>query len=221
MNQIKPTAAIISYEGKYAEFHKIKDGKLSIGSPVTRELLGHFKEIISNEDTIKSMNGLIPSNLLYINTSSFDFKMIWVSEQQERHLIFNNFKGYAIVPKMVWSLKNNELSVFFIKQKGATAILYKPIFPNCNSSGVVCFGNVDYKPKSCVFQEVIDKIERSFFNSVFTDENHNYLKDKTKPTEIWKKLTYKQRNPKAKLEFPMDQLIETNLKLEDLWSEYI
>jgi PRTRC genetic system protein B len=219
---LEAKSAIIAYDDSYAEWHAIKNGKLGIGRPLTKEMLGDLKALIDEENTIQSISGVVPKGLYYFNSSSFDFKLIWHSPQQERKLHFKNFSGYATIPAMVWSIKGNTLSVFFVNSIKENSYLYQAPFPNLSTDGDVCFGNVDWKPKSSSdIQGIIKLTERLFFNSIFTDEVRVSFKEKFNLVAEWKKLVSDKSDRKRACTIPKKMLIKKSLKIEDLWEEYI
>lgn len=186
----KPTKAFIIYEGEegmasYAEVHEISkrgnDFVLGAGSPVMRNTLANLKSLLDKGAAITVRPDILPKQLLYLDTSEGDLKMIWFSKAQPRELKFTDekFCGTYNLPVIVYQLVNDELSIFMTDSPGEnysweeTRLFIVPL-PNCDDNGSVCLGNVqlELEDKSCA--EIIEEVENKFWSAQFTDEFRAY-----------------------------------------------
>jgi PRTRC genetic system protein B len=153
------------------------------GSPVNAHPLSNKEsEALAKALTTKSKkessfltpSGLIPKNVLYVNTGKNPC-VIWHTPPQVTALLFDDNltipNGKAPVPALVWKADRNNLQVFAIKGRTVgteTPLYYAPFF-NLNQQGRVCMGNVQVKiPKDCGLEHFISLWQTYFFNSYFT-----------------------------------------------------
>jgi len=161
-------------------------------------------------------------HIIYADLSSIlkdgltrESQVIWTSEPGIKSLIFSKGlslkSGYYHIPRLVWSLADNKLSVYacFEDPKRET-ILYKPPFYNVYDSGGICLGSTvlnTQKAKSLV--EFTDNIEEGFYNSLFTHSSGGKC-----PLKDGFELGYKVMQER---QLATKELIEPLKKLRELW----
>lgn len=180
----------------------IKNGKLKAETPISFDSLKAVFEIFQNIKTEKkelSFKGIIPQNVVSFKNNAIEKKIIWTVKPSKKYLLFSDDlaieNGYYNLPKLVFELNKNTLSVFSVKNEilNENSKLYHAPFLNVYKSGNICMGSASLDISSFSYvEDVILYAENHFFNSVFTHTNHNkiikeniveYLK-KTKDTDI-------------------------------------
>lgn len=179
-----PKSALVFYETKgrttdiYVEhFDMDKNGNPINAHPLTvREANILVKALRTEKDKDKDFlkpNGILPTNILYLNPSTEKGTVIWYTKAQQRKLFFvdglqiPNGKAYA--PPMLWKASKNSLTVYALasdrRPTDKTKLYYAPFF-NIYEDGKVCMGtvSVDIK-KSASVEEFIQAWEHYFFNS--------------------------------------------------------
>ncbi len=179
----------------------IKNGKLKAETPISFDSLKAVFEIFKNIKTEKkelSFKGIIPQNVISFKNNAIEKKIIWSSKPTKQYLLFTDDlsikSGYYNLPKLVFELNQNTLSVFSVKKGilNENTKLYHAPFLNVFKGGNVCMGSASLDISSFSYvEDAILYAENHFFNSVFTHTNHNniikenlveYLK-KTKDTD--------------------------------------
>ena len=144
-------------------------------APADNEFL---KDLVS---TIKAENfdalqfrGLIPRNVLYFKSIDESPVLMWYRDPEPRYLYFSDDltmkTGEYQMPKMLFSLRDDELSVFRITdaELSEKTELYLVPLPNIHDDSTVCLGGGGKRQKKpkCL-EDVIQKYEELFYNTRF------------------------------------------------------
>lgn len=169
----------------YLETHKIEKGKPGPGKPISIEAIGELKKALSALDgkQMVSIAGIIPQNLLYINSDPSNRILIWWTAPQQRKLFFDHIEvtkkvksGKAELPFLLYVFEKEELSVFVLKEQPTmkSKIFYAP-FPNIHYDSDVCMGNVQMEFDTSDIQKLMKLAENGFLNSNFNTVHDNRL----------------------------------------------
>ncbi|WP_313515600.1 hypothetical protein [Sphingobacterium sp.] len=216
VEEMSPFIILAGYRSNYDyyfESHNINEkGQVLSGKPLAAETIENILNSFKSQKISTQPKGVIPKNMVYMDLDNE--KYVWKCPGKKRMLYFKDEfvgNGEAFVPDMIFRASGNALSVFAIKDLNTdNPVLFVPPFPNCSSNGGVCQGSARTKLKGNTFQDIVDYWETIFWASEFTHLNANTV-TKDNVTLTWKDLI------KTGARFPIDQLIETNKKLEDLW----
>lgn len=210
--------AVIAMYGEKLVYYKYlsSEGRLTAPQPMTAKA---FKDIFKfvNDVDVNSIysfkGGIIPKNVLLYKTD--DKRIVWFTPKGQRQLIYGAKlpleTGLYPVPALVWSLNNTSLSVFAVTEQpdNQDAKLYNAPFFNVYTDGRICMGSAKYTSQSNFYEDIMQKAESGFYNSVFTHTNHNELV-KGNFTEIQKSLL------KASKDFPDELLVGSSNTLKQL-----
>ncbi len=196
---------------------KNKNGKIEPGpfAPVSINLLKKITEAISKNLNVFEFDGLTQNNIIRFAVVGSNAKVVWMVEPSKRFLYFTEEMGIENgdypLPRLIFSLDENELSVFAVKSNesvSSDSILYSAPFGNIGSNGSVCMGNVKISKKMTSIHTITETWERLFFNSYFTHTNNEKI-IKGNLVALFKSL--KDQNV-----FPDDVLVPTQYKLSKL-----
>ena len=160
----------------YIEHRNIKDGYMCAGQPLSVEQLAKMLRCVEKytkeHSPYKSIGGPVPPCLLYASTSIENMHLVWWRKPEERKMYFSDHldipNGVLRVPGMVYSVKNNILSVWCFRSHRPRNVLYKAPFFNIYNDGHVCLGNSKAeKPINGTFQDWISYWEKLFWQSEF------------------------------------------------------
>ena len=173
MTNIKAKAALILYDD-YIEVHEIRNGKLGPGKPCSEFAIKHLKRVLSRQkkETYPSLKGIVPSNLIYLDSNTSRPVLIWRTEKHKQKLLFDEKKtgivsGEAEVPNMIWKWDGRlEIYAYKIWKGMDTELFYVPL-PNTNQGGV-CLGNVKVKNDFDSIEDAIQSAMNYYWNSTFT-----------------------------------------------------
>ena len=223
-----PKSALVFYEtigtntDVYVEHFDMDNNGTPINAhPLTvKEANVLAKALKTDEENSKAFlkpKGILPTNILHINSSEKG-TVLWYTKAQQRQLYFVNGlgipNGKAKVPPLVWFANKNSLSVFALssdrRPTEKTLLHYAPFF-NLYENGNVCMGtvNIDIQNSASV-EEFIQAWESYFFNSYFSHLLGNYNPIKRNCVTIWKDLIGTE-NP-----FPKEVLKPNNKTLKNL-----
>ena len=158
----------------YVETHKIENGKMLGGKPISVGAIRDLKTLIDSLDikTHDSMKGYLGKNMLYIDSDKIKPKMVWWTDKKKHRLNFSKSIDIPAremeVPKLVWVYTANGTSVYAVKGTGINSKLYNAPFYNVSEDGGICFGNVDTKLDLTDIGRAMKRVEANFFNSEFT-----------------------------------------------------
>ena len=161
--------------------------------------------------------GLLPKNLLYLNTDKSAYA-IWYTPRQYIKLLYRPDLGIpdgkANIPALVWRASRGGLTMFAIADDTGpneeTPLCHAPFF-NIYNDGKVCMGNVNIRiPKHCGLEDFIKLWQEAFFNSYFSHmmQGHNPVKGNM--VQLWKNLAGTRKK------FPVKSLVTTKFKLKQL-----
>ncbi len=223
-----PKSALVFYEAKGTEktmyvehFDMDKNGNPINAHPLTvKEAEVLAKSLQTDEEKSKAFlksKGILPTNILHINTSNDKSTVLWYTKPQQRQLYFVDSlgipNGKAQVPAMLWLASKSSLSVFALannrRPTEKTPLYYAPFF-NIYENGKVCMGtvSVDIK-KSASVEEFIQAWEHYFFNSYFS-HLMGYNPTRSYCDSLWKHLI------KTDEDFPKERLKTNGLTLKNL-----
>ncbi len=148
---------------------------LGNSSPADAEFLRDLVSTIKAENfEALQFKGIIPSNVLYFKSIDESPILLWYRESETRRLVFSDELGMEsgeyIMPKILFSVKHGELSVFRIDEDtfNDTTILNLVPLPNIHDDSTVCLGNGSKKQKkSKCLEDVIANYEELFYNTRF------------------------------------------------------
>lgn len=175
---IKPTAALVVYSN-YLEVHEIIDGKFGPGKPCTEKTIRDLQKVLikQKKNTYTHLKGLVPSNLIYLDSNTSKPILVWRTEKHKQQLLFSKnteiASGEAEVPNMIWKW-DGSLEIYAYKEwkEMDTKLFYVPL-PNTNQGGV-CLGNVKIKES---FENINDAMEAAmgyYWNSTFTHKMDDF-----------------------------------------------
>ena len=187
----EPKIAIIGYEaingyyGRdecYFSRHTVRNGKLGVGSPLTMDMVRDMLKLVDVDQSEFSFKGRLPKQLLYFRDKG-TLQLVWSCDRTTERLLFKEQldipTGTYPIPKLVFSLSGESLSVFAITRKkpihDGTELYHAP-FMNVYASGKVCMGDAMLQYRHLDFYEdIMAFTEKQFFLSVFTHTNHDHL----------------------------------------------
>lgn len=226
-----PKAALVFYEAKaentnvYVEHFDMDRNGIPVNAhPLTEReanALAKALQIEKNKDKafLKS-NGILSTNILYINPNTDSGAVVWYTKGQRRQLYFaSNLdipSGRAYVPSMVWYANKNNLWVFALasdrRPTEKTPLYFAPFF-NIYEEGRVCMGSVTISIKNSASVEEFTKAwEDYFFNSYFSHLLENYNPITGNCVNLWKELIQTEKT------FPNEVLKKNNKTLKNLLS---
>ena len=224
-----PKSALVFYETKgantdvYVEhFDMDKNGNPINAHPLTvkeAKVLARALQTEKDKDNafLKS-NGILHTNILYINPNTDKGAVLWYTKAQRRQLYFVSGldipNGMAYVPPMIWYANKNSLSVFALasdrRPTEKTPLYFTPFF-NSYEDGKVCMGSVNISIKnSASVEDFIKAWEDYFFNSYFSHLLGNNSPIKGNCVNLWKDLI-QTGDP-----FPKELLKKNNKTLKNL-----
>ena len=160
--------------------------------------------------------GLMPPNILTINSSSSGFT-VWHTPPQQIKLLFTENLGIpsalAHIPAMVWKAGKNSIQVFAVTESiltEITSLCHAPFF-NVYPDGRVCMGNVKISiPKDCGLEQFMELWQSYFFNSYFSHLFGGHQPVKGNIVQLWQQLT------KTGEAFPTNVLIPNKSQIKHL-----
>jgi PRTRC genetic system protein B len=160
--------------------------------------------------------GLMPPNVLTINSSSSGYA-VWHTPPQQIKLLFTENldipSGIASVPAMVWKAGKNSIQVFAVADydfSESTPLYHAPFF-NVYPDGRVCMGNVRISiPKDCGLEQFMELWQNYFFNSYFSHLFGGHQPVKGNIVQLWQHLTASGE------QFPNDVLIPNKYQIKNL-----
>ena len=224
-----PKSALVFYETKgattdvYVEhFDMDKNGNPINAHPLTvkeAKVLARALQTEKDKDNafLKS-NGILPTNILYINPNKNKGAVLWYTKAQRRQLYFLSDlyipNGMAYVPPMIWYANKNSLSVFALasdrRPTEKTPLYFTPFF-NSYEDGKVCMGSVNINIKNSASVEEFTKAwEDYFFNSYFSHLLGNNSPINGNCVTLWKDLIQTGKP------FPKEVLKKNNKTLKNL-----
>ena len=224
-----PKSALVFYETKgatiyvYVEhFDMDKNGNPINAHPLTvkeAKVLARALQTEKDKDNafLKS-NGILPTNILYINPNKNKGAVLWYTKAQRRQLYFLSDlyipNGMAYVPPMIWYANKNSLPVFALasdrRPTEKTPLYFTPFF-NSYEDGKVCMGSVNINIKNSASVEEFTKAwEDYFFNSYFSHLLGTNSPIKGNCVTLWKDLIQTGKP------FPKEVLKKNNKTLKNL-----
>lgn len=160
--------------------------------------------------------GLLPRECLFYGRAGGDeYVGVYLPPQVRRLRVkAAQFDGVFAVPLpgMVFTGGGNRYKIFAVKARPSERRerLFRAPAPNVHANGQVCFGDVDVPGCSA---ETVHAAAGLFFESVFNRDldDGKSLGHGASVLELWREL-------EGEAEFPLDDLVRTNFKLEDLWN---
>jgi len=218
----EPKVAIIVYENEIAAINKyyleardIRKGNIGPGKPLKIKTIQNIVASLTVEAKANMVsNGLIPNNLLYVNTTPGKWNMIWYLKPSKRYLIMTDKfvlkTGFYHLPGLLMNLKDDTFYVYALQKNRKPTInteLFINPLPNTYPDCKICMGNVKSNHNDLSVQGIMNHWEKLYFASEFSSHlSGNYKK-------CAKLMRSCIKNP-----FPVEELIKVrnNLKLGDL-----
>lgn len=197
-------------ESCYIEAHKIEEGKMGAGVPITKKCISDIAAAFSCEYTVTPF-GRIPDNLLYADNRLGYQKYIWYTPPGKRYMYFRSSlnipNGEYHVPGIVYVASNQELNVYAFKEQKPKDKLFKAPFFN-TTDGRVCLGNAKIALRlNPSYTDILEYWEKMFWLTEFT-----HLGGSNNPTKNNLVNVTKQ----SKEKFDCEELIEMNMTLKNL-----
>lgn len=206
----------------YVESYDIgKHGNPINAHPLSMAEMLSLSQLFQSTQELKSnylkSKGVLPNNILYLNTQSNGFA-VWYTPPQEVSLYFvQGLKirnGKAKIPAMVWKATKDSLNVYAIKGKvkptEKTALFHAPFF-NLHDNGLVCMGTVNIQiDRFTALEEFISKWQAYFFNSYFSHTIGNHQKSEDL-VSLWQALIDTGQD------FPQDRLAKHYYSFKSLF----
>jgi len=154
-----------------------------------RDLVSTIKA--ENFDALQ-FKSIIPSNVLYFKSVDETPSIVWYRESETRMLHFKEDMelktGNYILPKLIFMLNDNDLSVFRITDEVITekTALYLLPLPNIHDDSTVCLGSGGKRQRqSKSLEDVIHKYEELFYHTRFNVfHNDECFPEGTKISEL-------------------------------------
>lgn len=197
---MRPRAAFISYsdgDEYYFEAHKIIDGRLGPGSPLSETSLQEMvKKFERKQHDIPWSGGLMPENILFLDQRQTKISMAWYNPPMKRPMYFSKdleiSDGTMWLPGLIFHCGKDGLSViaFTGSKPNPEHHWYQPPFFNTSSNhGLICMGSAVFKmPKDPTYTKIQAEWERLFFGSVFTHLNGSTNPTKGNLSSIYRKI---------------------------------
>lgn len=190
-NSMIPEAAVLVYKNEsyspyganehyYLEIRRIEQRgdtfKMAEGRPVSKDTL---KKLVTStvESTKLECDGMLPRNLLYMDNSAVDHKLIWHYESKVAYMHFDKRtkvpSGEVKLPDLIFVGGGGSLKVYVVFDVvdglNEDTELYIAPFPNTTDRGDICLGftKKGFHPRS--IQEAMQRYEQIFFKTVFTE----------------------------------------------------
>lgn len=222
-NKMIPTHALIFFEssnresgGAYVEHRRIANGAFGAGGPLKVKTLSKIMAVVNQyikqQDSMVSLHGIIPENLLYSSSKAESVKLVWYRKPEKRMMYFSKNleipNGEVMIPGLVYVANGKNLSVYAFKGTKPKRILYKAPFFNVNEK--VCLGTAKIKkPCESTFDNWIEYWEAMFWKSEFVHIlGGNPIKGNL--------ASVTKRCITTGEAFPINELIKTNVTLKDL-----
>jgi PRTRC genetic system protein B len=202
-----PKSALVFYESTKADkygyiehFDMDNNGSPINAHPLTeREAKALARALLIEKEKDKAFlksEGILPTNILYINPSKDKGAVVWYTKAQNRKLYFVDSlgipNGTGYVPPMLWHATKNSLRVFAIltrRRPTEKTALYSAPFFNIYEDGRVCMGSVSIDIKNSASVEQFTACwENYFFNSYFSHLMGEKSPIKGNLVSLWKEL---------------------------------
>ncbi|MGC4234571.1 MAG: PRTRC system protein B [Niabella sp.] len=179
-----PVVALLMYQHQledscYIETYDITESGRPINArPLTIAEAADIAALLqtsSADNTFLRLNGLLPANLIYLDTSKNSCVM-WYTPPRKMQLFFTKQLsipcGKAWVPGLLWKADREDLYIYALSGKTRPNLktpLYHAPFFNVYEEGRVCMGTVDTEITNNLSLEAFIKAwEDYFFNSYFS-----------------------------------------------------
>ena len=163
----------------YFELHKVSNGRILTGKPLSKQALNTMLEFVKpDKEKIPRSEGILPTNVLYMNYSGGNRKLVWHTKAQKQMMHFTKMKGIkdgeAWQPALLWVAEDNHLSLFVLdsnRRPTDKSLLYPNRYPNVDSiSGSLCVGSapVEKVQRAQSIEAVMTMWHRIFWDSKFS-----------------------------------------------------
>ncbi len=161
-----------TYEDIYLERRNIDKGRMMAGTPLTEECIRKIAELTLNVSR-KEPHGVIPSNMLYIDSRKGYEKYVWFEKAQKKMHYFSNRleipSGELFTPSLLYVVQGSELSIYAFNGDtiNPNTKLYRAPYFNVSSTSV-CLGN-SHLPEiqELTYSNIIEYWEKMFWLSEF------------------------------------------------------
>lgn len=197
-------------ESYYIETHRIRNGRMGAGAPISKQCISDIASSFSCELSI-TPHGRIPENLLFADNRIGFQKYIWYNSPRKRHMFFA--KQLSIpsreyyVPGVLYVASNEKLDVYAFKGDKPENKLYKAPFFN-TTDGSVCLGStkIEY-PINPSYPDILDYWEKMFWLTEFTHLGGSHNPTKNNLVNVTKQSMEK---------FDYNELVEMKITLKNL-----
>lgn len=213
-----PEMALIFYvaagdtgnDSYYVETHRIRNGRMGAGAPISKQCISDIASSFSCELSI-TPHGRIPGNLLFADNRLGHQKYIWYNPPRKRHMFFAKQlsipNGEYYVPGVVYAVSNGNLNVCAFKGEKPEDKLFTAPFFN-TTDGRVCLGSakIEY-PHNPSFEDIMVYWEKLFWLTEFTHLGGSHNPTKNNLVNVTKQ---------SKERFDDEELIEMKVTLKNL-----
>ena len=213
-----PEMALIFYiadddagnEKYYIETHRIRNGRMGAGAPVSKQCISDIASSFSCELSL-TPHGRIPENLLFADNRLGHQKYIWHNPPRKRYMYFAKQlsipNGEYHVPGIIFVASNEKLNVYAFKEDKPEEKLFKAPFFN-TTDGSVCLGSskIEY-PLNPSYTDILNYWEKMFWLTEFTHLGGSHNPTKNNLVNVTKQ---------SKERFDYEELIEMKLTLKNL-----
>src|SRR5690606_8133512 len=160
----------------YMETHKIYQGTIGAGQPVSEEFLMEIAQKMKMKDFGDLPHGPMPHNILYIDQRTSKIRMMWYTTPSERTVYFS--KGLKIksgpmrFPGMIYYSHGRNIWMFAYKgtsRPGPGTMLHRAPLFNTDIRGNVCLGTAQAEyPTQPGYGDIMDYWEKMLFAAEFS-----------------------------------------------------
>lgn len=208
------------YSSSYFTYHKVVNGEIKAGTPLTKRTLSHMVRLIDPKKIDQSCQiewgGWLDHRILFMNWSETSKALMWLEEPKIVEMNFKDSLGLPSgkpmgVPPTIFYIKNGALRVYSLQYTQDITLKSKLYdAPYFNTSGSVCIGTgfkgINFSNRNDVVQ-TINNYSRMFWTSQFSEVHGNSYSKTIIP--MYKKLIGKKKP------FPVNLLNELNINIQD------
>ncbi|MBO9681958.1 MAG: hypothetical protein J7502_04715 [Flavisolibacter sp.] len=210
-------------DGLYIESYDFSEAGTPMNAhPLSKNEIARLRKMFEQKNDPKQrflhFNGIIPENLLHVDFTPNEERVIWYTTPGMQTMFFIQSlgidDGVAKVPGLVWVASKHDLKIFATKIKVRpdqnTPLFHAPFF-NMYKTGAVCLGNVPVSfTNDESLQDFIQKWQIYFWGSRFSHLIDNHQPVKTNIIQLWQQQTVKNNV------FPVSVLNPAKLLLKNL-----
>ena len=180
INSVEPISALIVYSADngeyYLESHKIFNGQMGPGQPVSESFVQEIAERVRMKDRgpVPYSGGLMPKNIIYLDQRTNRFEMLWYMSPRKVFIRFDKAlklkSGEMYIPGLIYHCKGDDLNVFAVKRPPSNkAILFRAPLFNTDRNGSVCMGTAKAEyPEFPTYESIMKYWDIMLFGADFS-----------------------------------------------------